>query len=50
MIKYNYLARSPTGKKVKGILQVETESELFEIMAKHNFQLIKYKISKTKIG
>ena len=31
MIKYNYLARSPTGKKVKGILQVETETELFEI-------------------
>jgi type IV pilus assembly protein PilC len=48
MIKYNYLARSPTGKKIKGILQVETESELFEIMTKHNFQLIKYKISKTK--
>lgn len=48
MIKYNYLARSPTGKKVRGILQVESEEELFEIMVKHNFQLIKYKINKPK--
>lgn len=46
MIKYKYLARSPTGKKVKGVLQVDNEEELYEIMLKHNFKLINFKLCK----
>ena len=48
MTKYFYVARLPTGKKIKGNLQVEDENELIEIMLKHNYKLIKYKISKNK--
>lgn len=48
MKKYYYVARSPTGKKEKGYLQVEDENELIEIMLKHNFELINYKVSKNK--
>ena len=48
MKKYCYVARSPTGKRVKGKLQVEDEKELFDIMVKHNFRLLKYKEYKMK--
>ena len=43
MKKYSYVARSPTGEKVKGKLQVENEEELLDIMLKHNYRLLKYK-------
>ena len=43
MIKYHYIARSPTGKKVKGNLKVEDEKELFEIMVEHDYKLLKYR-------
>ena len=34
MNKYYYVARSPTGKKEKGYLQVENENALIESMEK----------------
>ena len=34
MTKYYYVARSPTGKKEKGYLQVENENELIDIISK----------------
>ena len=48
MNKYYYVARSPTGKKEKGYLQVENENALIDIMLKHNYRLIKYHIAKKK--
>ena len=48
MKKYYYIARSPTGKKVKGNLQVENENELIDIMVQHNYKLIKCKEHKQK--
>ena len=48
MKKYFYIARSPTGKKVKGNLQVENENELLDIMVQHNYKLIKCKELKQK--
>lgn len=48
MTKYYYVARSPTGKKEKGYLQVENENELIDIMLKHNYRLVKYRVAKNK--
>lgn len=48
MTKFFYVARLPTGKKVKGYLQVEDENELIEILLKHDYKIIKYKKCKNK--
>ena len=48
MNKYYYVARLPTGKKVKGYLQVEDENDLVSILLKHNYKIIKYKKCKNK--
>lgn len=48
MIKYYYVARSPTGKKVKGYIQAEDDKDLQIIMRNHNYELLKYKIKKNK--
>lgn len=48
MDKYYYVARLPTGKKVKGYLQAEDEEEFIDILLKHNYKVIKYKKSKNK--
>ena len=42
MTKYYYVARSPTGKKEKGYLQVENENELIDIMLKHNYYSVTF--------
>ena len=39
MNKYYYVARLPTGKKVKGYLQVEDENDLVSILLKHNYKI-----------
>ena len=43
MRKFKYIARSPTGKKVSGILQAESDNELIEIMLNHDYKLLRYK-------
>jgi type IV pilus assembly protein PilC len=48
MFKYFYVARSPTGKKLKGVIQAESEKELKIIMQNHNYKLLRYKIKKNK--
>ncbi|MBE6130736.1 MAG: type II secretion system F family protein [Erysipelotrichaceae bacterium] len=48
MTKFYYVARLPTGRKIKGYLQVEDENELIKILLKHDYKLIKYKKYKNK--
>lgn len=48
MNKYNFVARSPTGRKYKGSINAENEQQLNDIMIEHNYQLIHFKIKKEK--
>lgn len=43
MIKYNFVARSPTGKKIRSSINVENDAELIEIMHQKKYELISYK-------
>ena len=48
MNRYFFVARAPTGNKVKGYMTLEDELELKDIMQNHNYQLLKFKIKKKK--
>ncbi len=48
MDKYLFIARSPTGKKVKGRIEINSVEELNQVMIYHNYQLLSYKKLKNK--
>lgn len=48
MIRYKFVARSPTGNIVKGYLKLENEEELKKVMYEQNYRLIRYRKAKEK--
>ena len=48
MNSYQFVARSPTGHKIKGVLNVDDEEVLKNIMIEHDCYLIRYKKKKNK--